>query len=115
MGVFRWRAFSEKGGCLKIAQFMVIRRVFDLETAPLLMFAEEDLPRYVPDAEGARNKLQGMLEKMRAAASWPWKDSTVSLYRDSVWPSLLGKIAEREAARLRSEIEAEIARLDAAA
>ena len=39
--------------------------------------------------------------------------STVSLYRESVWPSLLGKLAdESESARLRSEIETEAARLD---
>jgi hypothetical protein len=52
---------------------------------------------------------------MRAAASWPWKPSTVVLYRESVWPSLLGKLAdETEIVRLRSEMDAEIARLDAA-
>ena len=57
-----------------------------------------------------------MLDKMRAAATWPWKSSTVCLHRESVWPSLLGKLADEiEAARLRSEMEVEAARLDAAA
>ncbi|MGD0867090.1 MAG: hypothetical protein ABSA49_16200 [Rhizomicrobium sp.] len=86
-----------------------------MEAAQPFMFAEDDLPRYAPDAENARDRLQGMLDKMRAAASWPWKPSTVVLYRESVWPSLLGKLAdETEIVRLRSEMDAEIARLDAA-
>ncbi len=93
----------------------VIRRSAVLEAARPFMFAEEDLPRYIPGAEDARDKLQGMLEKMRGAASWPWKASTVSLYRETLWPSLLGKVADGpEAARLRSEMAKEIARLDAA-
>jgi hypothetical protein len=87
-----------------------------LEPDQLLMFAEDALPVFMPDAEAAREKLQDMLEKMRAAASWPWKNTTVVLYRENVWPSLLGKLGdEQEAARLRAEIHTEITRLDAAA
>jgi hypothetical protein len=86
-----------------------------LEPVQPLMFAEDALPVFMPDAEAVRDKLQGLLDKMRAAASWPWKTSTVSLYRESVWPSLFKKLAdESDAIRLRAEMEAEAARLDAA-
>jgi hypothetical protein len=62
-----------------------------------------------------RNRLNDMLSKMRAAASWPWKASTVAFYRETVWPSLLSKLPDKdEAARFRTEIEAETARLESA-
>jgi hypothetical protein len=82
-----------------------------------ILFAEEDLPRRpLHDPREARERLQAMLGKMRAAASWPWKAATVSSYRESLWPLLLGCLAdEAEASRFRAEIEAEAARLDAAA
>lgn len=80
------------------------------------MFAEDALPVYMPEADSARAKLQGMLDKMRAAASWPWKASTVLLYREAVWPSLLAKLGDADDALcIRAEIEAEAVRLDAAA
>lgn len=79
------------------------------------MFAEDDLPRYVPDAQDVRERLQAVLDKIRAAASWPWKAATVSHYRETLWPSLLSKLPEEEAARWRFELETEAARLDAVA
>jgi hypothetical protein len=93
----------------------VIREVSDLESAQRSMFAEEDLPRYDPGADDARARLESTLGKMRTAASWPWKADTVSAYRENLWPSLLGRLPDRdEATRLRAELDAEIARLDAA-
>ena len=80
------------------------------------LFAEDALP-FQPayDVGAVRERLEAALVKMRAAASWPWKDSTASRYRESVWPSLLKKLPDAaEAARLKAEMEAEIARLDAA-
>jgi hypothetical protein len=81
-----------------------------------ILFSEDELPRRpLHDPQEARERLQAMLDKMRAAASWPWKAATVSSYRESLWPSLLGRLADdAEAARFRAEIEAEAARLDAA-
>ncbi|HEX4157058.1 MAG TPA: hypothetical protein VHY79_01160 [Rhizomicrobium sp.] len=79
------------------------------------LFAEDALP-FQPayDVDAVRERLEAALVKMRAAASWPWKDSTASRYRETVWPSLLKRLPdEAEAARLRAEMEAEIARLDA--
>ena len=85
-----------------------------MRTMPLL-FADEELPwRPAYDPAEMRARLETMLVKMRAAANWPWKTSTVAYYRDSLWPSLLGKLPHAEAARLRSEMEVEIVRLDTA-
>ena len=67
------------------------------------------------DVGAVRARLMDMLAKMRAAASWPWKASTVETYRETLWPSLLGKLPDKdEAARWRAEIEAEARRLDKA-
>lgn len=84
--------------------------------APLL-FAEDALPwQAAYDVGAVRDRLEAALTKMRAAANWPWRDSTVSHYRETIWPSLLGKLPDTpDTARLRSELEAEIIRLDAAA
>jgi hypothetical protein len=93
----------------------VIREEPELGAVQPILFVEEDLPRYVPDAPDVRERLQAMLGKMRAAASWPWKSATVCHYRETVWPSLLGRLPDPdEAVRLRAEMETEIARLDAA-
>jgi hypothetical protein len=71
---------------------------------------------YVPDPRHVRNRLTEMLSVMRSSESWPWEPVTVALYRETVWPYLCDKLPDpEEAARFRAEIEAEIARLDAAA
>ena len=75
------------------------------------------LPKaHVPDPRYVRNRLVEMLAVMRSSESWPWEPVTVALYRESVFPYLYEKLPDREEAeRWRAEIEAEIARLDAAA
>ena len=79
----------------------------DAETAP---------NAYVPDPRHVRNRLSDMLAAMRAAQTWPWESVMVSLYRETVWPYLYERLPDREEAdRWRGQIEAEIARLDAAA
>lgn len=86
-----------------------------MEPARRPLFAEEELPVWLVHDPAARDRLQAMLGKMRAAATWPWKHATVCFYRETVWPSLLNKLPdENEAARLRTEMDAEITRLDAA-
>ena len=87
-----------------------------VETDHPFLFAEDALPwRPAYDVAAIRERLEAVLAKMRAAASWPWKEATVSHYRETVWPSLLDKLPDAaEADRLRSEMETEIARLDAA-
>lgn len=81
------------------------------------LFGEVLAPRqaYVPDPRHVRNRLDEMLSLMRSAESWPWEPVMVTLYRDNVLPYLYDKLPDREeAARFRAEIDAEIARLDAA-
>ena len=80
------------------------------------LFKEDDLPfQAAYDVDAMRVRLQGMLDKMRAAASWPWKSATVASYRESLWPSLLAKLPDcEEVIRFRVELAAEAARLDAA-
>ncbi|MGH8324837.1 MAG: hypothetical protein ACRETD_13730, partial [Steroidobacteraceae bacterium] len=82
-----------------------------------ILFRDEELPqRPLHDPDAARTRLSDMLGRMQAAASWPWKDATVRHYREALWPSLLARLPETgEAGRLRAEIDAECARLDAAA
>ena len=82
------------------------------------LFGEADaMPKaYVPDPRHVHNRLEDMLSVMRSSESWPWEPDTVAFYRESVWPYLCEKLPNREEAeRWRAEIEAEIARLDAAA
>jgi hypothetical protein len=56
-----------------------------------------------------------MLAAMRAAKRWQWEQVMVELYRETVWPYLYTRLPDQdEADRWRAEIEAEIARLDAA-
>jgi hypothetical protein len=86
-----------------------------LDVAEPILFAESELPkRPLHDPQELRGKLQAFLEKMRAAASWPWKASTVAHYRKTVWPQLLAKLPDAdETESIRADIEAEAARLDA--
>jgi hypothetical protein len=71
---------------------------------------------FVLDPSHVRSRLNDMLAAMRAAKRWPWEQVMVELYRETVWPYLYTRLADQdEADRWRGEIEAEIARLDAAA
>lgn len=88
-----------------------------LGVAQQSLFSDEELgPKpYVPDPRHVRNRLQSMLDEMRASAKWPWEPSTVKFYRETVWPYLYSKLTDQEeAARWRTQIETEIARLEAA-
>jgi hypothetical protein len=81
------------------------------------LFPEDDLPVPQPaqGVDAVRNRLIEIRDTMRASASWPWQATTVALYRESVWPYLLGRLPDKdEAARLKAEIDAEVARLEAA-
>jgi hypothetical protein len=83
------------------------------------LFAEEEMgpkPKaYAPTPNAVRNRLRGLLEEMREAERWPWEGAVLSLYRDIVPPQLYAAVPDAgEAARWRTEIEAEAARLDGA-
>ncbi len=71
------------------------------------------LKPYVPKLEHVRNSLSSMLEKMRAADTWPWSVSMVRLHREQTFDYLCALIPdedERQDWRLR--IAAEVTRLD---
>ncbi len=71
---------------------------------------------YVPEPRHVRNRLAGMVQVMQAAERWPWEPVMVTLYRGTVWPYLYERLPDPDEARhWRALIEAEIARLDAAA
>jgi hypothetical protein len=95
---------------------ILIRRSRLLDAVQPTLFRDDELPqRPLHDPDAARGRLTDMLAKMRAAASWPWKDATVRHYREAVWPSLLDRLPDAdEAERLRAEFDTESARLDAA-
>jgi hypothetical protein len=107
-------AFFLGGAAPDLGTSRLIRECRRLD-APLL-FAEDTLPwQATYDVGAVRDRLEAALVKMRAAANWPWRDSTVSHYRETIWPSLLGKLPDdADRTGLRSELETEISRLDAA-
>lgn len=70
---------------------------------------------FVSDPSHVRSRLSDMLAAMRSSKRWPWEQVMVELYRETVWPYLYTRLADQEEAdRWRGDIEAEIARLDAA-
>jgi hypothetical protein len=88
------KAFSIRGAC-------------HVESNRSCLFAADALP-FQPayDVGAVRERLEAALGKMRAAAGWPWKDSTAAHYREAVWPSLLKKLLDAaEAARLKAEMK----------
>lgn len=73
-------------------------------------------PAYVPKPEHVRNRLASLLAEMRAAETWPWEPAIVALHRERTFAYLCERLPDREEAeRWRALIEAEAARLDAAA
>ncbi|MGH6984762.1 MAG: hypothetical protein ACREEI_11095 [Stellaceae bacterium] len=71
---------------------------------------------YVPDQRHLRNRLANLIAQMQAAKTWPWEPVIVRLHREKTFSYLCDLLADpKEAADWRTRIEAEIARLDAAA
>jgi hypothetical protein len=76
-------------------------------------FDDQPAPTYRPDPDKVRSRLHKILAEARAARTLPWERTTVSLYR-TIFPQMTNWLPEDEAAQLRFEFEAEIARLEAA-
>jgi hypothetical protein len=68
---------------------------------------------YAPKPEKVRLQLVALLDEMRAAGAMPWSDKDCRFYR-KVFPQMTNWLPEDEAAQLRLELEAELARLLAA-
>ena len=64
-------------------------------------------------SDKVRSRLHKILAEARAAQKFPWEPTTISLYRTIV-PQMTLWLPEDEAAQLRFEFEAELARLEAA-
>jgi hypothetical protein len=77
------------------------------------LFGSEAVPAYRPDPEKVRARLHKILAEARAAPTFPWEATRVSLYR-TIFPQMSLWLPENEGAQLRFDFEVEIKRLDAA-
>jgi hypothetical protein len=85
--------------------------LFQIDEQPDL-FGEDPAPSYRPDPEKVRARLHKILAEARAAQTFPWEPTRVSLYR-TIFPQMSLWLPEDESAQLRFEFEAEIKRLEA--
>jgi hypothetical protein len=77
------------------------------------LFGAERVPAYRPDPEKVRARLHKILAEARAARTFPWEPTRVSLYR-TIFPRMTNWLPDDEAAQLRVDFESEMARLNAA-
>jgi hypothetical protein len=77
------------------------------------LFGAEAAPAYRPNADKVRARLHKILSEARAAQTSPLEPARVSLYR-TIFPQMTLWLPEDEAAQLRFEFEAEMARLETA-
>jgi hypothetical protein len=77
------------------------------------MFGADPVPAYRPDPDKVRARLHKILAEARAAHSFPWEPTRLSLYR-TIFPQMSLWLPEEESAQLRFDFEAELARLEAA-
>jgi hypothetical protein len=73
----------------------------------------EATPAYRPNADKVRARLHKILAEARAAQTSPREPASISLYR-TIFPQMTLFLPEDEAAQLRFEFEAEMARLEIA-
>jgi hypothetical protein len=77
------------------------------------LFGAAAAPAYRPNPDKVRARLHKILAEARAAQTSPWEPARVSLYR-TIFPQMTLWLPENEAAQLRFEFEAEMARLETA-
>ena len=78
------------------------------------LFGEDQLtPEYRADPEKVRARLHKILAEARAAQTFPWEPTRVTLYR-TIFPQMTNWLPDEEGAQLRFEFETEIKRLEAA-
>jgi hypothetical protein len=78
------------------------------------LFGEDSpTPVFRADPDEVRQELHKILAEVRAAQTMPWDAKGVLLYR-TIFPQMANWLPEEEAAQLRFEFEAELARLKAA-
>ena len=86
--------------------------LFEADRQPDL-FGAEAAPAYRPEPDKVRSRLHKILGEARAAQTFPWEPTRVSLYR-TIFPQMTLWLPEDEGAQLRFEFETELARLEAA-
>lgn len=74
---------------------------------------ERETPTWYPDPDEVRSELLAILAQMRAAEVIPWDADRTALYR-TIFPQMTNCLPDEEAAQLRFDFEAELARLKAA-
>lgn len=77
------------------------------------LFSADAVLQYRPDPEKVRARLHKILAEARAAQTFPWEPTRLSLYR-TIFPQMSLWLPEDESAQLRFEFEFEIKRLEAA-
>jgi hypothetical protein len=87
--------------------------LFRGDEQPELFDADAARPAYRPDPDKVRARLHKILSEAKAAQTLPWEPTTVSLYR-TIFPQMTLWLPEEEAAQLRFDFDAEMARLQAA-
>ncbi len=83
----------------------------------LALFEDLSAPKvYVPKQEHVLNRLRSIHAKLCEAETWPWEPVIVEAYRERTLPYLYALVTDEiEAAEWQARIEAELARLEAAA
>ena len=87
--------------------------LFGTDTQTELFDAEAAPPAYRPNLDEVRERLHRILAEARAAEKLPWDRDKLLVYR-TIFPQMSGWLPEEEAAQLRFQFDAEIARLKAA-
>jgi hypothetical protein len=87
--------------------------LFEAEAQAELFAPAAAPPAYRPDPENARTRLHKILAEARASEKLPWDRHKLLVYQ-TVFPRMAGWLPEDEAAQLRFEFDAEMARLKAA-
>ena len=87
--------------------------LFETEAQPDLFESDAAPPAYRPDPDQVRARLHKILAEARAAEKLPWDRDRLLVYQ-TIFPQMAGWLPEREAAQLKFQFDAEMARLKAA-
>jgi hypothetical protein len=87
--------------------------LFGAEAQAELFESDAAPPAYRPDPDEVRARLHRILTEARTAEKLPWDPDRLLVYR-TIFPQMAGWLPEEEAAQLKFEFNAEMARLKAA-
>jgi hypothetical protein len=87
--------------------------LFEAEAQPELFEPGAAPPAYRPNPDQVRRRLHKILAEARASERIPWDRDKLLVYR-TIFPQMAGWLPEQEAAQLKFDFDAEMARLKAA-